>query len=881
MRTLFRQALCLITSVSLLFQGCASTAIIERKSERGKLISSKTVSKKSKPSSTYQIEVIAPTSVRVYEKLLDYTELNRKYEKIEKIVERRCSAGSFCDPKPGEIPELLFASFCTLGILPVMLILTCPTKDKNSCRSVSSSQVLSGELISDSEYIPNEASVRLVTSGSVKVSINGTNLQDIPIHSDGTAVLQQSNLFAYPKLAGIKGDLNVAYKYKDKEAKTTISKSEIKKILASRTPPNLKIKSGDISFGKGLKSGLLPGDSQGEVRITIVNADKEGTAWGVKLAVTGGRCADVSYEESIAVGNMKPGDEKSVSIPITAGLDASDCKLNLIVQAKEDYGQDSRKVTIPTIAVKPMDKPDITIPAITYAGTAQNGRSLELTATIRNSGIGEAKGVALSLSKLPEGIVPSWRNMNIGDMPPRSTQKIPLTLQIDKFYGKRTKSIDLALTVSDQRPIAKPFTKRFNMDFHYASPIIKIADIEYFDGNDPGGLSEGNSNGRMEQDERILARVRITNAGDITADHIQVAMTPDNPNLTISPSMPIIISSLRPNEIKTAEFKFRIPNSINQGLANFTVSISEKSFSTQLKEVSSRTIYETGAEEGRIRMSTAPVPVSRSARLSPSDSENIDEVPSAGYRLDDAYALVIGIGRYKTRGIKQLPYAKKDAQTIREYLANIGGIPRSNIHVLTDEDATLAGIKKEIGWLRKNAKERSKVFIYYSGHGVSDNNHLPYLLPYDGETPSIEDTGYGLSQLKSEVNKFKTKNILVALDACYTGEGRSETMEGKRGVAWADDDTTATEATIINSSKQKESSWDYDEKQHGLFTYYFLKGMRGAAPDINGDGYVDGQELYEYLKKEIPAVALKMRNVTQTPVMQGNGKGVIISKRIQ
>jgi uncharacterized caspase-like protein len=255
-------------------------------------------------------------------------------------------------------------------------------------------------------------------------------------------------------------------------------------------------------------------------------------------------------------------------------------------------------------------------------------------------------------------------------------------------------------------------------------------------------------------------------------------------------------------------------------------------------------------------------------------------VRSSGYRRD-GYALVIGISQYRLGNVKQLQFAKNDAQTMRDYLEKVGGFPREQIHMLPDDQATLSGIKRELGWIRRNAGEKSQVFIYYSGHGVADSRHLPYLLPYDGEPQTIEDTGYALSTLKDEVNKFKTRRVLIALDACYTGEGRSESADGSHGVAWVDDDETKTEAVIISASGPKEASWDYDEKQHGLFTYFMLKGMRGSAPSANGNDMVDVEELYKYIKSKVPPMASTLRDAPQSPSKQGNGKGMIVSKRVE
>ncbi len=57
--------------------------------------------------------------------------------------------------------------------------------------------------------------------------------------------------------------------------------------------------------------------------------------------------------------------------------------------------------------------------------------------------------------------------------------------------------------------------------------------------------------------------------------------------------------------------------------------------------------------------------------------------------------------------------------------------------------------------------------------------------------------------------------------------------------------------------------------------------MRAAAPDRSSDGFVDVEELYDYVKKEVPPVAAKQRGASQTPAKLGSGKGMIVSKRVE
>jgi hypothetical protein len=362
-----------------------------------------------------------------------------------------------------------------------------------------------------------------------------------------------------------------------------------------------------------------------------------------------------------------------------------------------------------------------------------------------------------------------------------------------------------------------------------------------------------------------------------------VSFTSDSPlsRLPIAPSEPVVIATLKPGETRKAEFKLKVSHSLEGNVA-FKATASEQAFDSLVTETRMKRIYETSAEEGTLELQGSKSLAGRSAQSVPFSEVNIDEVAATDYRRNDAYALVIGIGRYK-RVDSQLPYAIADARVMKDYLANLGGVPRDNIVLLTDDDATYTAIRSKLSWLARTAGKNSTVFIYYSGHGSADvkAGGIPYLLPYDVDPANLEDTGISMAELKQKINSFRTKTVLVALEACYSGGGHSIAVNGAHPIALVTDDGVLTESVILHSSRANEASWDHPELRHGIFTYSLLKGMRGAAAR-EGRDYIDANDLFEYVRREVPLVADKTLGVQQNPSKGGgDGKGLIISRRIQ
>jgi len=56
----------------------------------------------------------------------------------------------------------------------------------------------------------------------------------------------------------------------------------------------------------------------------------------------------------------------------------------------------------------------------------------------------------------------------------------------------------------------------------------------------------------------------------------------------------------------------------------------------------------------------------------------------------------------------------------------------------------------------------------------------------------------------------------------------------------------------------------YPEREHGLFTYFLLRGLRGEA-DTNDDSCINVDELYNYVKNNVTKVS-RRKGMEQTPV---------------
>ena len=304
------------------------------------------------------------------------------------------------------------------------------------------------------------------------------------------------------------------------------------------------------------------------------------------------------------------------------------------------------------------------------------------------------------------------------------------------------------------------------------------------------------------------------------------------------------------------------PMSMNE-ILKATGSVAAESVVTALQEAakvitSSREIHAFVSTKG-VSETIASKPSGKELPITKSD---VDDLPSIKAKPNkNAYAIVIGIENYRQK-LPKADYAVADAQTVTEYLTKVMGYPEENVVTLINDRALKSDFEKYFEkWLFNNVEKDSSVFIYYSGHGAPNTKTGDaYLVPYDGDPSFIEQTGYSLKKLYESLNKLQAKEIIVALDSCFSGAGgKSVIAKGARPLVMnlEQDIKLSKNMIVMSASSGDQISSTYEEKGHGLFTYFLLKGIK--------DGITEIGELFDYLKPHVGRTARKVYNNEQTP----------------
>ncbi len=251
--------------------------------------------------------------------------------------------------------------------------------------------------------------------------------------------------------------------------------------------------------------------------------------------------------------------------------------------------------------------------------------------------------------------------------------------------------------------------------------------------------------------------------------------------------------------------------------------------------------------------------------------EELKKIPEAKQVNKYAVAVVIGNRDYQDRDIPPVSYAIEDAKLFKEYLIKVFGVREGNIIFKTN---ATKGVFENIFGTHETYKGQlysyikpgeSDVYVYYAGHGAPNiETKKGYIMPVDSTPATISIGGYSLELLYGNLAKMKARSVTVITDACFSGANVLK-KASPVGIIVKNPLAASRNTTLINSSAGTElSSW-YPEKGHGMFTYWFLRGLTGEA-DADHDKVLTVKEVNDYLQDNVPYMVRKLYNGRrQTP----------------
>ena len=219
--------------------------------------------------------------------------------------------------------------------------------------------------------------------------------------------------------------------------------------------------------------------------------------------------------------------------------------------------------------------------------------------------------------------------------------------------------------------------------------------------------------------------------------------------------------------------------------------------------------------------------------------------------MSKKWAVVIGINGYH-ESLGSLKFCINDAKLMQEtLLSDCCEFPPDNVILLTDDQPgdrlpTFGNIHSWLGtWLSRPGPD-DLVLVYFAGHGQELNDQA-LLAPADATLESLPVTGISIPYVRDILERCRAAQKVLILDACHSGAGRNvTTMTSSFREALAAGEGLYT----IASCDADQISYEWPEKQHGIFTYYLVEALRHGAA-VGADGRVSLDRTYAWTRNRI------------------------------
>ncbi|MCI5157308.1 MAG: DUF1566 domain-containing protein [Candidatus Electrothrix sp. AUS1_2] len=215
------------------------------------------------------------------------------------------------------------------------------------------------------------------------------------------------------------------------------------------------------------------------------------------------------------------------------------------------------------------------------------------------------------------------------------------------------------------------------------------------------------------------------------------------------------------------------------------------------------------------------------------------------------YAILIASSEYSPEsGLTRLRCPENDVRAVDEILRSpdFGNFTETFVF----RNAPSYEILPRLNSVLADAGKDDLVLIYFSGHGKLNRLGHLCLTTVNTDSKALEATSIRASTIKSYFDLSYSRKKILLLDCCYSGAAGEEFARTRGGVNEELQLMSSGQGTfIMTASSGIQTAVEKEGDRYGLFTKHLVQGIRSGEADKDEDGFVDMQELYEYVHAKV------------------------------
>ena len=212
----------------------------------------------------------------------------------------------------------------------------------------------------------------------------------------------------------------------------------------------------------------------------------------------------------------------------------------------------------------------------------------------------------------------------------------------------------------------------------------------------------------------------------------------------------------------------------------------------------------------------------------------------------ESYALLVGVSDY-TDAWPDLPGVQDDIHAVKRILEDHG------FDVVVEENPDRQQLDQAVTEFIMTYGQQSgnRLVFYFAGHGhtlgLAYGDDMGYIVPADAPNPQDNQAGFmakaiDMHMIEVYARRIQSKHALFMFDSCFSGSIFSVSRSIPQAISYK---TTKPVRQFITSGSADETVPD-----ESIFRDQFIAALNGEG-DLNGDGYVTGAELGNFLETNV------------------------------
>lgn len=219
---------------------------------------------------------------------------------------------------------------------------------------------------------------------------------------------------------------------------------------------------------------------------------------------------------------------------------------------------------------------------------------------------------------------------------------------------------------------------------------------------------------------------------------------------------------------------------------------------------------------------------------------------------ENRFALIIGSTIYEDPDLRQLVAPTNDAAALACVLEDpeIGDF---EVQQLLDEP--YYRVKEAIDGFFSDRKRDDLLLLYFSGHGIKDDDGRLYFAMSNTKLTRKHSTAVAADFVNQLMTRTRPSQQILILDCCYSGAF-------SRGMLFKADRTIHTREhfegrgrVVLTASDAMQYAFEGQKVQgegvRSVFTSVLVRGLETGEADLNRDGAISLDELYDYVYDRI------------------------------